>query len=205
MRRSATCTGERPGSLAKLLLLYSKLFRRLVVQLGENVASNGWDGPSALCQMSDLLTRTNTLMDNQDGLNNYSDFILNKPEMPNHSSEWESGLSLEDPDLQAVINKHPSRGAPPEDKDWERCMKVELSEEKSKPIFDLPDTNQSQPPPKKFQFKSVKSEKTPESSFLNLPLDPKPVNSNRKETAHLESRNPTGQSSVPPRFVLENN
>ena len=173
-----------------------------MVQLGENVASNGWEGPSSLCQMRDLMMRTNALVDNQDGINNYSDFILNKPEMTNHSAEWESGLSLDDPDLQAIINKHPDRGPPREDKDWERCMKVELSKEKSKPIFDLPDTNQSQPPPKKFQFKSVKSEKTPESSFLNLPLDPKPVNSNRKETAHLESKNPTGLSSIPPRFAL---
>ena len=175
-----------------------------MVQLGENVASNGWEGASSLCQMRDLMMRTNALVDNQDGINNYSDFILNKPEMPNHSSEWETGLSLDDPDLQAIINKHPSRGAPREDKDWERCMKIDLSKEKTKPVpprDDLRDTNQSQPPPKKFQFKSVKGEKTTDSSFLNLPLDPKPVHSNRKETADFGLKNPPGQTSGPPRFV----
>ena len=186
-----------------------------MVQLGENVASNGWEGPSSLCQMRDLMMRTNALVDNQDGINNYSDFILNKPEMTNHSAEWESGLSLDDPDLQAIINKHPDRGPPREDKDWERCMKIDLTKENTKPILNLrhddpPDTNQSSPPSKKFQFKSVKSEKTPEtpeSSFLNLPLDPKPLHSNRVETADFGRKNPTGPTSVPsvpPRFVRNN-
>ena len=175
-----------------------------MVQLGENVASNGWDAASSLCQMRDLLTGANALVDNQDGINNYSDLILNKPDMTNHSSEWETGLSLEDPDLQAVINKHPSRAAPREDKDWQRCMKIDLSEGKTKPILqprqtDLPDATNQSPPAKKFQFKSLKSSKTPESSFLNL--EPKSVTSNRKDTAEFVSKNPSSHPSVPPRFV----
>ena len=181
-----------------------------MVQLGENVASNGWEGPSSVCQMRDLLMRTNTLVDNQDGINNYADFILNKPDKTNHSSEWETGLSLEDPDVEAIINKHPSRAAPREDKDWERCMKIDLLKENTKPVLnlrhaaDLPDrTNQSSPPAKKFQFKSVKSVKTPESSFLSLGPQPQPklVTSKWNETAEFVSKNPSGPTSVPPRLV----
>ena len=173
-----------------------------MVQHGENVVSNGWEGPSSACQMRDLWTRTNALVDNQDGINNYADFILNKPEKTNHSSEWETGLSLEDPELQAIINKHPIRKVPREDKEWERCMKIDLSKVKTKPILNLrqaeqPDkTNQSPPPAKTFQFKSVKSKKTPESSFLNLDMEPKPVTSTRNETGGHNS-----VTSAPPRFV----
>ena len=179
-----------------------------MVQLGENVASHGWDGPSSLSQMRDLMKRTNSLVDNPDGINNYSDFILNKPEMTNHSSEWETGLSLDDPELQALIGKHPRREAPGEDKEWKRCMKIDLSRVKTKPALnlrraDVPHTTkQSSPPVPKFQFKSVKSSKTPESSFLNLPLDPKPVSSNKID--EFIRKNPAGQPSVPPRFVLKN-
>ena len=92
-------------------------------------------------------------------------------------------------------------------------MKIDLSKD-TKPVLnprqaDLHDkTNQGPPPAKKFQFKSVKSVKTPESSFLSLDpkSDPKSVTSNRNETAEFLGKHPPGNTSVtsvPPRFVVK--
>jgi len=160
------------------------VYRRLVAQLGENVVSNGWDGATSLSLMRDLMMRTSSLVDNPTGINNYSDLILNQPEkLTNHSSEWESELSLDCPEVRAMIDSHPSRAPAPEDAEWQRCMKIDLSHIDHKPKEkDLGDKNQpdvssfdQSPPSKKFQFKTVNNVKNSESSFLNLPLQPKPA------------------------------
>ena len=173
------------------------------------MTSQGWDGPTSLCLMRDLMVRTGSLVDNQAGINNYSDYILNQPEkLTNHSSEWESGLSLTDPEIQAMIDKHPTRAPPQPDRDWDRCMNLDLSRKENDPKSRVTDFNIREndissvtsgdqgPPPKKFHFKSVNNS---ESSFLNL----KPVTSINQETPEIVNRNlPLQQSnSIPPRSV----
>ena len=180
--------------------------RRLLLQLGENVVSNSWDGPTSVGLMRDLMMTTSRMVDNQSGINNYSDFILNQPKLTNHSSEWESSLSLDNPEIQTMIDKLPSRGPPREDRDWDRCMKKDLSNLENDQLpaadfdlcDDLPDVSSfdQSPPSRKFQFKQVKNVKDSESSFLNLPLDPRPTASKRPEPPVLQKSN-----SIPPRLV----
>jgi len=103
-------------------------YRRLAVQLGTNIVRHDWDPLSSVALMEEYIRAANGLVDDQNCLNNYADACLNEASKhTNHSSKWESKLSIDDPDIQAFIARHNKVDAGDgEDWQWRRCMKREL-------------------------------------------------------------------------------
>ena len=108
-------------------------YRRLAVQLGTNIVHNDWEPLSSFALMGEYIKAASNLVDDQKGLNNYADQCLNDVgKFTNHSSKWESKLSLEDPDIRSLIQVHNDMGKREvEDYSWRRCMKIEVGGERS--------------------------------------------------------------------------
>lgn len=108
-------------------------YRRLAVQLGTNIVHNDWEPLTSFALMGDYIKAASNLVDDQKCLNNYADQCLNDVgKFTNHSSKWESKLSIEDPDIQSLIQVHNDMGTREvEDYSWRRCMKIEVGEERS--------------------------------------------------------------------------
>ena len=57
--------------------------------------------------MEDYLREAASLTDDQEGINNYADACLTEEaKFKNHSKDWKTGLSLADPNIQAMIAAH---------------------------------------------------------------------------------------------------
>ena len=111
------------------------VYRELVTQAAENCLKNeGSSDVSGLLALKDLIRTAGELVDDQKGINNYSDMCLNESDkFVNHSAKWESGLSLDNPIIQKFINDHNKLAGgraenPPLDEDWDRCMKIKIPE-----------------------------------------------------------------------------
>ena len=74
------------------------VYRELVTQAAENcVKKEGTSAVVGLLALKDLIRTTGALVDDQKGINNYSDMCLNESDkFVNQSAKWESGLSLDD-------------------------------------------------------------------------------------------------------------
>jgi len=99
------------------------------MQLGVNIARHDWDPLAGTALMEDYVRAANSLVDDQNCLNNYADACLNEASQhTNHSSKWKSNLSLDNPDIKAFIAKHNSVdiGGDGEDWQWKRCLKRDL-------------------------------------------------------------------------------
>eukprot|EP00092_Neocalanus_flemingeri_P017445 GFUD01018870.1.p1 GENE.GFUD01018870.1~~GFUD01018870.1.p1 ORF type:complete len:724 (-),score=245.32 GFUD01018870.1:141-2312(-) len=120
-------------------------YRRLAVQLGSNIARHGWDPLSSIAMMEEYIKAANDLVDDQNCLNNYADACLNESSKhTNHSSKWESKLSIEDPDIQAFIARHNSvDSGDGEDWPWRRCIKRELGVRSSSHLGSVEDKENS--------------------------------------------------------------
>jgi len=116
-------------------------YRRLAVQLGTNIVRNDWDPLSSIAMMEEYIRAANGLVDDQNCLNNYADAILNESSKhTNHSTKWESKLSMDDPDIQAFICRHNGVDAGDgEDWQWRRCMKRELGVRSSSNVMRVED------------------------------------------------------------------
>jgi len=100
-------------------------YRRLAVQLGNNIVKNEWDPLCSFIAMEEYIQAANELVDDQKGLNNYAEACLNEAgKYTNHSSNWKSELTLEDDDIKKFIssNKKQERKEN-EDWQWLKCMK----------------------------------------------------------------------------------
>merc|ERR1719209_1429554 len=75
--------------------------------------------------MEQHIRDANSLVDDQNGLNNYAEAILTEQDrFKNHSKEWESSLSIDHPSIQRFIEKHNRQPeGPREDNDLLRCLK----------------------------------------------------------------------------------
>ena len=57
--------------------------------------------------MEDYLREAASLTDDQEGINNYADACLTEEaKFKNHSKDWKTGISLADPNIQAMIAAH---------------------------------------------------------------------------------------------------
>jgi len=100
-------------------------YRRLAVQLGNNIVKNEWDPLCSFIAMEEYIQAANELVDDQKGLNNYAEACLNEAgKYTNHSSNWKSELTLEDDDIKKFVssNKKQERKEN-EDWQWLKCMK----------------------------------------------------------------------------------
>ena len=112
------------------------VYRELVVQAAENclqLKDVGGSSVAGLLALQDLIRTTGEMVDDQKGINNYSDMCLKESgKFVNHSAKWESKLSLDDPMIQEFITNHNklARGHddPRTDDDWDRCMKIKIPE-----------------------------------------------------------------------------
>ena len=74
-----------------------------------------------------FIKKTNSLVDDQQGINNYSGMCVNEVEsFTNHSAKWESSISMDHPDIQSFIERHNNMTPAPKDSEFERCMNMEL-------------------------------------------------------------------------------
>jgi len=101
---------------------HADLYRKLVTQVSDNMATKGWDPLSGLEAMRTYLEAASDIVDNPKGVNNYSDECLNNSDnYINHASKWKSGMSSSDPVLQAFIGRQRHVDVEPDD-DWNRCL-----------------------------------------------------------------------------------
>ena len=115
------------------------VYRELVTQAAENCVGNeGTSAVAGLLALKDLIRTTGALVDDQKGINNYSNMCLNESDkFVNQSAKWESGLHLDDPMIQKFINDHNKLAEgqaddPASDEDWDRCMSIKIPELKRK-------------------------------------------------------------------------
>jgi len=99
------------------------------MQLGNNIARHDWDPLASTALMEEYMKAASSLVDDQNCLNNYADMCLNEASKhTNHSSKWKSNLSIDNPNIQAFIDKQNNVdiGGDGEDWQWRRCMKREV-------------------------------------------------------------------------------
>jgi len=99
------------------------------MQLGNNIARHDWDPLASTALMEEYMKAASSLVDDQNCLNNYADMCLNEASKhTNHSSKWKSNLSIDNPNIQAFLDKQNSVdiGGDGEDWQWRRCMKREV-------------------------------------------------------------------------------
>merc|ERR1719209_2664231 len=76
--------------------------------------------------MEQHIRDANSLVDDQNGLNNYADAILTEQDrFKNHSKDWKSSLTIDHPSIQRFIERHNRQPeGPREDNDLLRCIKT---------------------------------------------------------------------------------
>ena len=150
--------------------LQANICRQLVSQLAENVVNQDQEPLARYDQIRDFISRAHDLVDDPKGINNYSDACLNEAsKFVNKANKWVSSLSVDDPEIEALINLHDDDVINCADEAWNKCMASELNppvkekkEINSKPAntlasFDLLEDD----------FMEVSDDKNTKTNYLN--------------------------------------
>ena len=108
--------------------LQANICRQLVSQLAENVVNQDQEPLARYDQIRDFISRAHDLVDDPKGINNYSDACLNEAsKFVNKANKWVSSLSVDDPEIEALINLHDDDVINCADEAWNKCMASELN------------------------------------------------------------------------------